>query len=292
MPKLLKEPLFQFMIGGLFLYLMLAAFGPVVRENDPYVIPVNDDALLLYLQYQDKAFDTAGARKALNSLDAGSRVQLEQDYIRDEVMVREALALSLDTNDEVIRRRLILKMDYIVQGFGSGPQATAQKEIDAYFAAHRDAYQIEAEATFTHIFFNAEKRGAGEARQAAQDLLKTLNHDTVPFEQAGNYGDRFYFLRNYVTRPQRLVSDHFGAEMTEKIFEKIPSNQWIGPFTSKYGTHLLMIRHIAPGRSAELSEVRGLVTADLEREYQDKTRRAAIEKLTKKYTILRGEDGQ
>ena len=45
------------------------------------------------------------------------RKQLVDDYIRDEVLFREALALNLDNNDQLIRRRLIQKMNTFLKVF-------------------------------------------------------------------------------------------------------------------------------------------------------------------------------
>jgi len=289
MPKIFKEPLVQFLIGGLFLYGALALFGGVEEENSPYVIPVNDQALLLYLQYQDKAFDTASARKTLDALDEKARTRLEEEYIRDEVMVREAVALGLDGNDEVIRRRLIQKMDFIVQGVIPADIAFEQADIEAHFKENIADYMIDAEATFTHIFFSNEKRGPEKAANDARQLLNQINQINLPFESAGDYGDRFYFLRNYVKRPKRLLSNHFGSEMIEGLLSQQPTNQWIGPFASKYGSHLVMLREFSPARAPGLSEVASLVIEDLRREKRDAVRSAAIARLTLKYKLQRDE---
>jgi len=291
MPKLLKEPLVQFLIGGLLLYIALTVFGTSETEDDPYVIPVNDRALLMYLQYQDKAFDTASASAALGAMDSAARKRLKEEYIRDEVMVREALALGLNENDEVIRRRLIQKMDFIVQGFTSQDAQFSSREIEDHFKANAGAYQIEAEASFTHIFFSNEKRGKTEAQQQAEALLAQLNQSQVPFEKAGEYGDRFYFLRNYVKRPKRLISNHFGTEITKKIFALEASRLWVGPFTSKYGTHLLLLRDKEVSRAPLLKDITPQIIEDLRRIQQDKARADAIQKLSKKYTLDHSVEG-
>ena len=292
MPKIFKDPLMHFLVGGLLLYGLITTLAPAAKYSDPSVIHVNDETLLLYLQYQDKAFDTPGARSALAALSHEARARLEADYIRDEVMVREAKELGLAANDEVIRKRLIQKMDFIMQGFAPVDQTIETSALENHFAANADLYRIDAEATFTHIFFNSEKHGATEALAAAKALLPQLNSKPVPFEEAGAYGDRFYFLRNYVKRSKKLVTDHFGSEMIDKLFANIPSGQWLGPFTSQYGAHLVLLRELKPPRTPVLADVADQVLADVRRERLDAARAAAVAKLTKKYTLQRSADAK
>jgi len=291
MSKLLKEPLLQFLAIGAIFYLVLSALGPEEEDTDAYTIPVNDEALLLYLQYQDKAFDTASATAILSGLDETARAQLTEDYIRDEIMVREALALGLNNNDEIIRGRLIQKMDYILQGFSPSEISFSEAEVQTYFEAHKESYREAAKATFTHVFFNKETRGTSEAIAAAGETLGQLNSQNVPFEKAGEYGDRFFFLKNYVNRPQGMITAHFGSEMAEKIFTASPSTTWIGPLPSAYGSHLVLVREITPSRVPALDEAVQQVINDMRRAKLDEARRTSLETLKEKYEISYTEGG-
>ena len=285
MLKLLKEPLVQFLIGGFLLYGVVGFTGPNgPGDDDPYRIEINDRALALYLQYQDKAFDAPTALKALSALDPEARQRLTEEYIRDEVMVREAVALGFDQNDEVIRGRLIQKMDFIVQGFAGVDTAITEEQIEMYFEANQADYLLSAQATFTHIFFSEERRGAEEALLAAATLVPVLNDNKVPFERAGEYGDRFYFLRNYVTRPREFIVSHFGPSMTDQIFAT-GTQLWVGPFASKYGAHLILLRSKQEAKAPFLADVAGRVLDDLRREKSATERARAIAKLTEKYTL-------
>lgn len=287
MAKFFKEPLIQFLIGGFLLFIALAFFAPTAPNEDRYRIDITDDTLMLYMQYQDKAFDAENAQQALASLDAAARRRLEEDYIRDEILVREAVALGLDKNDDVIRKRLIQKMDFILQGFmGGADSAFTEDEITAHFRANSEQYKLDAEASFTHVFFSKEKRGP-QAEADAKATLKDLNKNAVPFEKSGAYGDRFYFLRNYIKRPKRLITDHFGSEMTDQIFQSRPSPRWIGPFSSKYGSHLILLRSLEAARVPSLAEARTRILEDMHRERREKIHAAAISKLSEKYTLER-----
>jgi len=288
MVQIFKQPLVQFLVGGALFYIALAAFGPSENEGDnSYLIVVDDPALLIYLQYQDKAFDTPQARLLLSSLDEVERAKLEAEYIRDEIMVREAISLGLDQNDDVIRQRLIQKTDFIFQGFGEEKAELTNADIEAYYSANRDRYVQPAQATFTHIFFNARDRGLEEAQRDAEAALVRLNRERVSFEQAGQHGDRFFFLRNYVERSDRLVTDHFGPGMAGRIFSAEAGSNWIGPFQSKYGFHLVMMRGKQSAQILPLESVADQVLADIERDRLDAARLAAYQRAAEHYTIVK-----
>lgn len=281
----LRQPFVQFLLGGAFLYSALVLFGPDGGGDDPYRIEVDDAALLTYLQFQDKAFDETQARQLLAGLDAESRTRLVEEYVRDEIMVREAIALGLDQNDDVIRQRLIQKVDFVFQGFADEDTAPSDSELTAFYTQNRERYQTPAQATFTHVFFNARNRDRSAAQSAAEALLVELNAQNIPFEAAGAYGDRFFFLRNYVERSDQLIRDHFGTEMADRIFAATPDNKWIGPFSSQYGEHLVMLRNRSDARILSLEEVLTQVAEDLMRERRDEARIRAYTERAKKYSV-------
>ncbi len=293
MSKLFKEPLVQFLIGGLLLYLALTTIkiSPSSEEN-PLTITINDEKLLTYLQFQNKAFNPQLAHEILNSLDEEGRKRLISEYIRDEVMVRGATALGLDNNDEIIRRRLIQKMDYIVQGFIATDTKITEEEVETHFQNNQDDYMLDAEATFTHIYFSAQKIGIEAATLEAESLLPKLNKDSVLFENSGKYGQRFHFLKNYVNRSQQMITDHFGEDMSEAIFSSTPSSTWIGPFISEYGAHLVLVKNIELARSPDLKNVAGRVLSDVRRKKHDEARSLAIKQLTTKYTIKTTDEAE
>ena len=290
MLRVFKQPLVQFLLGGFILYLLLLVSNPE-GELDDSIIIVDDASLLTYLQFQDKAFDEAQARQILEGLDEEGRARLVEDYVRDEVMVREAFAMGLDQNDDVIRQRLIQKMDFLFQGFVDDAAVPSDADQQAYYEAHQDRYEQPAKATFTHVFFNSRNRERELAKADAEALRETLNAEQVPFEQAGRYGDRFFFLRNYVDRSEQLISDHFGPDMTKALFEAEPDGQWIGPFSSRFGEHLVMVRSIADARALSLEEAKDQLLEDIRIERRDEARRQAYEERAKNYTVEMPKQG-
>ena len=158
--QLLKEPLVQFMAIGLLLF-----GGERLLNSDDYAdsqnnILVDDKVLTQFLQQQAKKFKPEQAKKALAAMSDDRRQRLVDDYVRGEVLYREALALDLDRNDPIIRRRLMQKMDYLAQGFYDEIEPLTEDDLTAFYEANREDYRKPASATFTHVFVSSEKRGS------------------------------------------------------------------------------------------------------------------------------------
>ena len=108
--KFLKEPLLHFLIVGGLLFVIFEFLSP--KEFDDTVIQVGDDELLGLILSRDPRLDQASAAKYLGLLDGDLRDQLTEEYIREEVMFREAISLGLDQNSYLARRRLIAQLEY------------------------------------------------------------------------------------------------------------------------------------------------------------------------------------
>ncbi len=288
MKRLFKEPLVQFVVAGAVLFLITHYFSQNQTGNtSAYEITVNDETLMQYLQSQTKSFGTGGLRQYFSDLPNHEKKILTDDFIRDEALFREAISLGLDDNDEVIRRRLIQKMEYIAQGFYNELPGLGEADLTAYFQQHKETYRIAASVSFTHVFFSAKKHGGAEAcvEPAKQQLVK-LNKNQVPFEDASLFGDRYIYSRNYIDRTRDFISSHFGEDFQQVLFKLRAGNKWQGPFQSDYGAHLVLLKKKTPSRLPELSEVAQMVLSDVQRDQQLAMKREAITALVNKYTII------
>jgi hypothetical protein len=105
--RFLKEPLVHFLAAGLALFVLFGIVNRDEPDEDPNVVTVDREALLTFVQYRIKAFNPTLAAEKLNSLSEEELQRLIDDYVREEVLHREATALGLDEDDYVIRRRLV-----------------------------------------------------------------------------------------------------------------------------------------------------------------------------------------
>ena len=292
MRTLVKEPLFHFLVLGLIFYGLAGILAPAGLETEsPMEIHITKDKLTEYLQFQQKSFRPEQAEAVLRVMSHSDRELLIDNYVRDEALYREAIALGLDNNDEIIRRRLIQKMEYIAQGFYNELPAIDETALQRYFIENQQQYRVEPSITFTHVFISNSNHDESPASDSLSktDLvsgtLAELKQLAVPFEDAGRYGDRFLYNLNYVERTPAYIANHFGKHFSEAVFDMSVSSEWQGPLKSEYGAHLVLIKDKSVSRIPDLEEVADLVLADTQREQQRETRLAAIKTLVDKYSV-------
>ncbi|MFT5136820.1 MAG: peptidyl-prolyl cis-trans isomerase C [Arenicella sp.] len=290
MKRLLAEPLVQFFVLGLLLFLLISFISPAKMRGDSAMDIFIDEAVLKeYVQFQRKSFDSETASNLLASISDAERQDLIDNYVRDEALFREAMALGLNTNDEIIRRRLIQKMEYIAQGFYNNIETLSEDDLRTYFESNTDLYRIASAATFTHVFVSQQsyqsEDGLNKAKQAAQRLLQDLQREQITFDQAGRHGDRFLYNLNYVERTPSYIASHFGLDFEQALFALSVSEQWQGPIQSQYGWHLVMLKDKSAARDPVLEEVAQIVLADAQRDQQRQIKATAIQTLVDKYRV-------
>lgn len=288
MRKLLKEPLLHFLAVGAALFVLFDVMGGDRTENEPKVIEVNRDALLAYLQYRSRAFESSLAEARLRSMPKAELERLIADYVREEALHREALALGMDQNDYIIKRRLVQSIEFITAGFATAGLTLSDDDIEAYYRVNRQRYFVEPFVTFTHVFFDKGRHTREEASSLANAMVGALNERQAAFSEAPRHGDRFAYAVNYVEREPGFVAGHFGPEMAKAVFELEPNDKiWRGPFESPHGFHVILLTQKAGGRYPELAEIRKTVAYDAERDAVSALTDTAIQAIVDTYEVRR-----
>jgi parvulin-like peptidyl-prolyl isomerase len=279
-----REPLAQFLVIAL---VLLGAERYINQDQyrDPYQIRIDDQVLLQYLQVRARSYNGAQAEVALDGLSQQARQKLIEDYARDEVLYREALARNLDNNDQLIRRRLIQKMEYLAQGFYDDIESLGRGDLLAFYTANQQQYKKPAEITFTHVYLSAAAGQDSEKKPAVANLLQKLNREQIPFEQASRHGERFLYNRNYVNRDIDEIGSHFGEDFQQQIFALQASDSWQGPIRSNYGWHLVLIKNIRPSYLPPFEQISSAVLADAKREQHQLRLAEAVDQLIAQYQI-------
>jgi hypothetical protein len=182
-----------------------------------------------------------------------------EDFVREEVLYREALALGLDRDDLIVRRRLVQKMETLAL---EGTPELGDAELMEYFLGHRGEYRLPETVSFTHVFFSAAVRGL-DAPVVARGLLRELGGGG-PSDMLG-LGDAPPTPSPVTGWTRGQVEDRFGSGFAAALFE-VPSSAWAGPLESAYGHHLVFVSEHTEARLAEFAEVSGRVAADVDAE--------------------------
>jgi len=279
-----REPLIHFLLISVVLF--CGAELTNLKGGSPsqaYTLTVSESLLFKYIQYQKKTFSPGFARAYWQGLSPSEKAVLIDDYIREEVLYREAVSLGLEKSDQIIRRRLIQKLDYVTRGVAHEVDIS-QNELKNYFQLRQERYRLEASITFTHVFFDGRKHSAERMDVLALQTLEELRSKSEAFERSSGYGDRFPFHRNYVERTLQLVSSHMGEFLAQQVFT-LPLNTWSGPFVSPYGQHLVLVTKNTASRLPTFKEAVPMVVQDYRREKMDSARRQKLQKLITRYKI-------
>jgi peptidyl-prolyl cis-trans isomerase C len=205
--------------------------------------------------------------------------RLVEDFVREEVLYREALALGLDLDDLVVRRRLVQKMEVLAFAGSARP---GDAGVMGYFLAHREDYRLPETISFAHAFFGAAARGdraAADARAALAGLRRAGAAD------AAGAGDLPVAASPVTAATRRQVGDRFGAQFADAVFALTPG-AWAGPVASAHGQHLVLVTGHAAARLPELAEVSGRVAADMDAERRAGSVDAMYARLRRGYDII------
>jgi hypothetical protein len=200
-------------------------------------------------------------------------------YVEEEVLHREALALGLDTGDVIVRRRLVQKMQFLLEDEAAGVEPS-EEELRAHLDAAADRYRSPPVISFRHVFVSRDRRGEGTKAEAAR-LLDALRGGADP----GSLGDPFLQGSAWSKRTAKEIDAVFGAAFAEGAFA-VKEGLWAGPIESSYGAHLIFVSERAEGRAPALSEVRAKVREDWRAARREEARRAAMERLRARYRVI------
>jgi hypothetical protein len=271
---LLREPLMHFLLLGLALFALDAWLRPTTSVATRSEIVVGEARIRNLAQNFRRTWQRPPSREELDGL--------VESHIREEVMVREALALGLDRDDAIIRRRLQQKLEFVSEEAAALARPT-DEELNTYLKANPDAFRQEPRATFVQIYLDPRKRAAG-VQADAKRLLGTLNR-AGPSPDLAKVGDSLMLLEShYENASQADLARLFGAEFAESLVKQ-PVGEWVGPIASGYGLHLVRVEALTPGSTPALDDVRPLVEREWANAKRQELSEAFYEKLRAKYAI-------
>lgn len=227
--RFLRDPLLHFLLIGGALFILYSLQNDDKETDNSHRIVISKAQIDHLSAYWEKRWLRPPTREELDGII--------EKKIQEEVYYREALAMGLDNNDSIIRRRLAQKVRFMLSDIIPQTEPT-DAQLKAFLDDNMEKFMLPASISFKQIYFNADKRGV-KAHNVAVNLLTNLNQTGSPADIA-HYGDNFMFAQQYDHLSETDVIRIFGEEFARKLFS-LPAGQWQGPIASAYGLHLVLV---------------------------------------------------
>ncbi len=268
----MREPLVHFLLLGMGLFVL---FGIVGESNDG---PTDRIEVSAARAAQMKEIFTRTWQRPPTEQELKGLIE---DHIREEIYYREALAMGLDKDDTIVRRRLRQKLEFVTDDIVDAVDPT-EEQLERYFSENAAAFRVPARVSFRHVYFNQDRRGT-QAIQDAESLLARLNESDPGIDTAG-LGDSLMLPGNYGPVSEDEIARGFGNEFAAKLAD-LPSGRWSGPVKSGFGLHLVFIRERIAGSLPTLAEVQDAVDTEWRNARRTEAAEAFYRSLRKRYVV-------
>ncbi len=272
MTRWLKEPLFHFLLigAGLFLLYGWQTDDDALRPDQIVFTEAHVDRLI---NLWERKWQRLPTQQELQGL-------IEQQ-IREEVLYREALAMGLDKDDQVVRRRMSQKMEFISNDLASLAEPD-DAQLQTYLDTHPEKFAIPGRISYSQVYLNASQRG-DQVYADAEKLLEELPESSVDIDISMS-GDSFMGGYSFNDETDFGVARLFGKAFALALFE-LPVGSWTGPVESGYGLHLVRVDSRTDSRAPSLEQVRDKVRFEWLAQQRRKTNNLLYSELRKRYEI-------
>src|SRR5262245_3626845 len=283
----LREPLVHFLLLGAGIFALASLVGDRAGGPEGRIRLGPADVELLR-----QGFERTWRRPPTPAELAG----LVEERVREEVYYREALALGLDRDDTIVRRRLRQKLEFLAEDRAVSPPTDA--DLEAWLRANPARFRNEPRVRFEQVFLSRDRRGE-RLRADAEALLARLRADARGADPAGArgadpagagsadpaaLGDPLPLPAGGGEFSQSELAARFGSEFAGRVFELEPGG-WQGPIDSAFGAHLVLVRERSPGREPALAEVREAVSRAWIAEARSRAREELYRELRARYDV-------
>ncbi len=258
--KLMKSHLFWFVVLGILIFVIDE------QTSDPLDTIVVDAAL----KRQVAALWAAQIQREPTEAEITS---LLDDWLTEEIWHRESMRLNLAEEDEIIRRRMIQKMQFIAEQ--EAEVTPTEEEIQAYFEANHERYEVPSSVSFEQLQF--QSRDAATRALSAGDSLADLAQPSMQ-------------SRVNVRQSPLQVASTFGPEFTRSLNSYDVASNWQGPIQSTFGWHLVKLLEKNSSSVAPFEDIRTAVLGDYTYESRLQAQADFIEQVRSNYDIVRKEE--
>lgn len=269
MKKFLREPFFHFIIIGIALFFL---YGLVNKNTDTKNTIIIDD---FDLENIVSSFEMQWKRDPTEQ----ELENIINQNIKQEIFYQEALNMNLDHNDEIIKRRLSQKMQFLSNDIAALTEPT-DDVLKSYYEENADKYLTPSSYSLYQIVFSPDSR-----KDNYKDAAETLNQfPNATFEEMKQWGDKLPFSYYY----ENVSANELGLLLGSKFSEAIKDqeiNKWIGPIPSGFGYHLVFITNKVEPQQPKFEMVKEELIRNYEYDNQIETNELIYQELKKQYEI-------
>jgi hypothetical protein len=273
--RVAREPLAQFLLIGVCIYGAYAIFGAPDEDADERTIVVDANRIKGFIAAWERRWNRPPTSQELDGI--------VQQFVREDILYREAVAIGLDVDDPITRRRMAQKLEFLTKDIArlKEPQ---EGELERYFEENAELYRKPDLITFSHVYLDPDKRGAGTLDDAAE-LLMELEGAGEPEPGSLRSGDRFMLQSYYPEKSGIDIRRQFGTGFSESVMRLEPG-KWHGPVLSGYGTHLVYVHALEVAPPPVFAEVREYVLENWQIAQQEEFNAQYFESLKSRYEIV------
>ncbi len=205
---------------------------------------------------------------------ADELAKLKADWLNREVLVREALALGLDGNDEIIRNRLVQKMNFLLTS-EAGAARPEDEVLQTYLSENAEAFTTPARIAVSLVYLG-------------QNPNDTFVDQTLTRLAAGEdhrqLGQASLLPTGFDLSARTSVDGNFGTGFFDQL-QPLPLGEWSGPIQSSFGLHMVRLDNRWDAVLPPFGAIRDRVLADWREKQAERATEVFIENLRSTYVI-------
>ena len=270
-----REPLVHFILIGLALFAGYSAMHPKsgATPASNRIVLTPDDLVQMSVAWRAQGRPPPTAEQMQNLIEL---------KVREEVLSREAMALGLDKDDTIVKRRLAQKMDFLVEGKAIESDPSTEK-LRSWFKDNQHLFTLLPRFTFRHLYFSSDRHGE-RTREAAAQALQAIGSSTASGDIAA-LGDPFMYQDYYADRSFDDIAKLFGLNFA-KALANAESGSWQGPVESGYGWHLVLVDASSASRVPAFEEIESDIKARWIDEQRAQAKAKAYETMRARYEVV------
>jgi hypothetical protein len=216
------------------------------------------------------ALRAAEAKREAAPLDPSRAHEVDARAIEDELLYREALRMSLDKGDPIVRQRLIERLLLLVEDMGGASRAPTEAELREHFDATHGDRRREDRIHFVHVF---------ASRRDALPPHESLDPDA---RDAPAAGEAFPYPRA-LTATHDEIARVYGNDVAARL--EVQDRGWSAPVASPFGWHRLRIVDRTAGAALRFEDVKDEIELDFVLARRERIVGRYLSELVAKYDI-------